>query len=101
MPLREQIEALATRTGSEFSADDRALFEEFKTHLNRGEIRAAERQADGIWSVNAWVRNRFAIGVGHTFNQHFTGEVYYLRQSDGRTKPGDLNVIGTTLRLRL
>src|SRR6266567_5009615 len=31
------------------------------------------------WSVNAWVRNRFAIGAGHTFNQDFTGEVYYLR----------------------
>jgi len=53
------------------------------------------------WSVNAWVRNRFAIGAGHTFNQDFTGEVYYLRQSDGRTKPGDVNVIGTTLRFRL
>jgi hypothetical protein len=52
------------------------------------------------WSVNAWVRNRFAIGVGHTFNKHFTGEVYYLRQNDGRSRPGDLNVIGTTLRFR-
>ena len=53
------------------------------------------------WSVNAWVRNRFAIGVGHTFNQHFTAEVYYLRQSDGRSKPGDIDAIGTTLRFRL
>jgi hypothetical protein len=53
------------------------------------------------WSVNAWVRNRFAIGVGHTFDKDFTGEVYYLRQNDSRTRPGDLNVIGTTLRFRL
>jgi hypothetical protein len=52
------------------------------------------------WSVNAWVRNRFTIGVGHTFNKHFTGEVYYLRQNDGRSTPGDLNVIGTNLRFR-
>ena len=53
------------------------------------------------WSVNAWVRNRFAIGVGKTFNEHFTGELYYLRQNDSHTKPGDLNVIGTTLHFRL
>jgi hypothetical protein len=53
------------------------------------------------WSVNAWVRNRFTIGIGKTFNEHFTGELYYLRQNDSHTKPGDLNVIGTTLRFRL
>jgi hypothetical protein len=41
MPLREQIEALSTR--SEFSADDRAIFEELKRALNRGEVRAAEK----------------------------------------------------------
>ena len=53
------------------------------------------------WSFAAWVRNRFAVGVGKTFNQHFTQEVYYLRQNDGRSRPGDLNVIGSTLRFRL
>ncbi len=53
------------------------------------------------WSLNAWVRNRAAIGVGHTFNKHFTGELFYLRQNDSHAKPGDLNVIGTTLRFRL
>ncbi len=52
------------------------------------------------WSVNAWVRNRFAIGAGHTFNKHATLEVYYLRQNDSHTRPGDLDVVGTTLRLR-
>src|SRR5882672_1449263 len=62
MPLREQIETLATRTGSEFSADDRALFAEFKSQLNRGEIRAAERKADGTWSVNAWVKQGILLG---------------------------------------
>jgi hypothetical protein len=53
------------------------------------------------WSVNAWVRNRVAVGAGHTFNEHFTEDFYYLRQNDGRTHPGNLNVLGTTLRLRL
>jgi 2,3,4,5-tetrahydropyridine-2-carboxylate N-succinyltransferase len=62
MPLREDIEAISSRSGSEFSAQDRVLFDEFKTQLNRGEIRAAERQADGSWSVNAWVKQGILLG---------------------------------------
>ena len=62
MPLCEEIEALAARSGSDFSATDRALFEEFKTQLNRGEIRAAERQPDGNWSVNTWVKQGILLG---------------------------------------
>jgi hypothetical protein len=53
------------------------------------------------WAVNRWVRNRFAVGVSKAFNKHFTEEVFYLRQNDGVSIPGDLNVIGTTLRFRL
>jgi hypothetical protein len=53
------------------------------------------------WSVNDWVRNRFAVGASHAFNKHFTGDLYYLRQNDGRSRPGDIHVIGTTLRFRL
>jgi len=53
------------------------------------------------WSVNRWVRNRFAIGASKVFNKHFTEEFFYLRQNDGVSIPGDLNVIGTTLRFRL
>jgi 2,3,4,5-tetrahydropyridine-2-carboxylate N-succinyltransferase len=62
MPLREEIEALAARSESDFSATDRALFEEFKTQLNRGEIRAAERQPEGTWSVNTWVKQGILLG---------------------------------------
>jgi hypothetical protein len=53
------------------------------------------------WSVNDWVRNRFTIGVSRKFNNHFTGDLYYLRQNDGRSSPGDLHVIGTTFRFRI
>ena len=53
------------------------------------------------WSVERWVRNRFAVGVSKVFNKHLTGEFFYLRQNDGVSVPGDLNVIGTTLRFRL
>jgi len=53
------------------------------------------------WSVDRWVRNRFAIGVTKVFNKHYTQDFYYLRQNDGVSIPGDLNVIGTILRFRL
>jgi len=53
------------------------------------------------WAVDRWVRNRFTIGASKVFDKHFTQEVYYLRQNDGVSVPGDLNVIGTTLRFRL
>ena len=53
------------------------------------------------WSLHDWVRNRFAIGANHAFNKHFTGELYYMRQNDGRTRPGDINIIGTVMRFRL
>ena len=52
------------------------------------------------WSVNRWVRNRFIIGASRPLNKKLTLDVYYMRQNDGRTHPGDLNVIGTVLRLK-
>ena len=62
MPLRDQIEALAERSSNQFTKDDRTLFEEFKVALNRGAIRAAERNADGHWHVNAWVKRGILLG---------------------------------------
>lgn len=53
------------------------------------------------WMVDRWVRNRFTAGITKVFNKHFTQDVYYLRQNDGVSLPGDLNVIGTSLRFRL
>ena len=62
MPLREQIEALAARRSNQFSRDDRNVFEEFKSALNRGEVRAAERDASGKWQVNSWVKQGLLLG---------------------------------------
>lgn len=53
------------------------------------------------WAVDRWVRNRFTVGASKVFNKHFTQDFYYLRQNDGVSVPGDLNVLGTTLRFRL
>src|ERR1700716_3178161 len=62
MSLREQIEQLATRTDGDYSGLDLALFAEFKASLNRGEIRAAERNAAGQWQTNAWVKRGILLG---------------------------------------
>lgn len=53
------------------------------------------------WTTDRWVRNRFTVGASKVFNKHFTEDFYYLRQNDGVSIPGDLNVIGTSLRFRL
>lgn len=62
MLLAEAIAALATRSGGEFTAADRTLFDEFKAGLNRGEIRAAEKSSNGQWRVNAWVKQGILLG---------------------------------------
>ena len=53
------------------------------------------------WSVDNWVRNRIAAGISKPLNKNLTLELYYLRQNDGRSLPGDIHVIGTTWRIKL
>src|ERR1041385_3042814 len=62
MPLQDQIEALVSRDGGTYSDADFTLFNEFKAALNRGEIRAAERDANGQWQTNAWVKRGMLLG---------------------------------------
>jgi 2,3,4,5-tetrahydropyridine-2-carboxylate N-succinyltransferase len=62
MPLREQIENLSEKAPGEFTELDRALFDEFKAALNNGEVRAAERDAEGLWRVNSWVKRGILAG---------------------------------------
>ncbi|HKO61250.1 MAG TPA: 2,3,4,5-tetrahydropyridine-2,6-dicarboxylate N-succinyltransferase [Pyrinomonadaceae bacterium] len=62
MQLREFVEALSAKEAGDYTADDRAVFDEFKSALNRGEIRAAERSDNGAWHVNAWVKQGILVG---------------------------------------
>ena len=62
MPLREQIEELVARDTSAYTDEDFELFGEFKRALNRGEIRAAERDPNGRWLTNIWVKRGILIG---------------------------------------
>ena len=60
MELQNNIETLFAKT--EFTAEDRAVYEELKTALRRGEIRSAEKDADGNWSANVWVKQGILLG---------------------------------------
>lgn len=62
MSLQDQIEQLAARETGNYSDADFARFDEFKASLNRGEIRAAERDAAGKWQANAWVKRGILLG---------------------------------------
>lgn len=62
MSLSERIEALAAADKQEYAPEDFALFEEFKTSLGRGEVRAAERDPSGRWRTNAWVKRGILLG---------------------------------------
>ena len=60
MNIKERIESIFDRV--EFSTADRDAFEEFKAALRRGEIRSAERDADGKWHANTWVKQGILLG---------------------------------------
>jgi 2,3,4,5-tetrahydropyridine-2,6-dicarboxylate N-succinyltransferase len=87
MNLQEQIQNLITK--SEFTGEDREIFEQFKAALRRGEIRAAEKDENGNWQTNAWVKQGILLGFkmgamvemsksSETF-QFFDKETYPLR----------------------
>ena len=58
--LKQRIEKLFTK--SEFISEDRATYEEFKTALRTGVIRSAEKDADGNWHANPWVKQGILLG---------------------------------------
>lgn len=76
MNLQEQIENLTTK--SDFDAADREIFERFKAALRSGEIRAAEKDAEGNWLTNAWVKQGILLGfkMGKMVNMSFSGETF-------------------------
>jgi len=46
------------------------------------------------WEERAWTRNRFKVGFGNTVGERAGYEIYYMRQNDGFSRPGDLHVFG-------
>ena len=59
MDLKKEILQLWEK--SEFSSEDKDIFNHFKQALNNGEIRAAEK-INGNWQVNTWVKKGILLG---------------------------------------
>jgi len=45
-------------------------------------------------------RNRFSVGITKTLTRKLSLDIFYLRQNDGFSRPGDLNVIGTSWKIK-
>jgi 2,3,4,5-tetrahydropyridine-2-carboxylate N-succinyltransferase len=85
MNLQEQIQHLITK--SEFTAEDREIFEEFKAALRRGKIRSAEKNADGNWQTNAWVKQGILLGFKMGKMVEMSKETETFRFFDKETYP--------------
>jgi 2,3,4,5-tetrahydropyridine-2-carboxylate N-succinyltransferase len=62
MSLREEIEELAAHDDRSVAPHARELFAELIAALNRGAVRAAERDSDGTWRANTWVKQGILLG---------------------------------------
>lgn len=54
-----------------------------------------------VSTTGKFSRNRFSVGIKKKVTDHFSFDLYYLRQNDGFSHPGDLNVIGTSWKFSL
>jgi 2,3,4,5-tetrahydropyridine-2-carboxylate N-succinyltransferase len=87
MILKEQIENLIAENKSEFSSSDREFFNQFKAALTRGEIRAAERDENGVWQTNAWVKQGILLGFKMGAMIEMSQETETLKFFDKETYP--------------
>src|SRR5580658_9672654 len=62
--LPQQIERLFDEPPAHYNEEHFRLFREFKESVNRGEVRAAEPDAESPtgWRVNAWVKKGILLG---------------------------------------
>ena len=76
MNLQEKIEQIYTK--SEFDAQDHTTFNDFKTELREGRIRAAEKDENGDWHAKAWVKRGILAGfkMGEMVTMSFSGETF-------------------------
>ena len=82
MTLQEKIEQLFTK--SEFDADDREIFNDFKAELREGRLRAAERDENGTWQTNVWVKQGILVGfkMGNMVTMSFSSETFQFFDKD-------------------
>ena len=69
---------------TEFTADDREVYEHFKTALRTGEIRSAVRHHDKTWHANSWVKQGILLGfrMGKMIEMSMSTETFRFFDKD-------------------
>lgn len=52
-------------------------------------------------ATSRFSRNRFTVGITKILSKTLSLDIYYMRQNDGFSHPGDLNVAGTSWKIKL
>jgi 2,3,4,5-tetrahydropyridine-2-carboxylate N-succinyltransferase len=81
--LQERIEQLYALPAAELPIDEAlALFAQLRDALNRGAVRAAERNDDGKWRVNGWVKQGILVGfrAGRLADTSFGGFSFFDKE---------------------
>ena len=52
-------------------------------------------------TLKKFSRNRVTVGITKTLSKQLSLDIFYMRQNDGFSRPGDLNVIGTSWKIKL
>lgn len=52
-------------------------------------------------SLKKFSRNRFTVGITKNITKQLSVDLYFMRQNDGNSRPGDLSVIGTSWKIKL
>jgi 2,3,4,5-tetrahydropyridine-2,6-dicarboxylate N-succinyltransferase len=63
MSLEARIADAFEKPAAALGDEARALYAELVTALREGKVRTAEKQADGTWKVNAWVKQGILVGM--------------------------------------
>lgn len=52
-------------------------------------------------AASKFSRNRVTVGITKTLSKQLSLDLYFMRQNDGLSRPGDLSVIGTSWKVKL
>lgn len=52
-------------------------------------------------ALDKFSRNRFTVGVTKNISKKLSVDLYFMRQNDGNSRPGDLSVVGTSWKIKL
>lgn len=98
---RHQVEYRANNSRSDTKFYRNRMQIEREISINKAKLTPFGSTEIFYTKNNGWFRIRSILGIRKNLTKKITGEIFYQRQYDGFSRPGDLNVIGTTLKIHL